>query len=334
MKTFKISKKNNEVLTTAPIIGGTITLSGNDLCLRIERDASNDLSVGDKINFVKTAEGNDGNVTVYQENSTITQIIEGEDGYRYIYFDYIYIKPLTVASFFKIKPQGEDGYKYKFYFTTDHFMVPYDTEDGTRYDFHDYTLDEGYVLYVRRGGNTMCFGDLALCFPSEIVSGATVRTEENGCCAADIRPFNYDTMERNAVLAKKVSPVASGGTFVPDTGDQVLFCTNPFFYIDDSGNTVFFKNVELRRYTDFLGLGVVLEEDYDAKRLFQEYQVNEQFVKKIKSSIIPDFIDLEKIKYAPAFCEVVDDGGTTGDTSDDKIVTWLATGLTFNLHFR
>ena len=83
-----------------------------------------------------------------------------------------------------------------------------------------------------------------------------------------------------------------------------------------------------------LGLDVVLDQDYDAKRLFQEYQVNELFVNKIKSSIIPDFLDLEKVKYAPAFYDEVPNEETTGDTADTKMIMYLATGLTFNLHFR
>ena len=65
--------------------------------------------------------------------------------------------------------------------------------------------------------------------------------------------------------------------------------------------------------------------------MLQEYQVNELFVKKIKNSIIPDFIDLEKIKYAPAFIEEKLNEETVEDTGG---TTYLATGLTFNLHFR
>lgn len=321
MKTFKITKSRNEVISTETIQDPYIVLSGNNLCLIIEKEKARELTVGGKIRFEKTASGNSGQMLlVCSEDSTILTVEEDEEK-KYVYFEYPRIKPLSLSSFSEI--ESESGYKYKFYFTSGHLMVPYDFDD---YDF--YGLGS-YTLYVKRGGKTMFFSDLALCFPSEIEPGHTIDIEDMDCCKGEHRPFNYETMERNSILAK-TSKATPSGAFIPAAGDEAFLCTNPFFFIGDDSEIIRFNNVSVKKYTDFRDLDVVLEQDYDAKRMFQEYQVNELFVKKIKNSIIPDFIDLEKIKYAPAFI-----GEITGEeTGETTTVFELATGLTFNLHFR
>ena len=308
MKTFKITKKTNEVISRSPlnyISGGT---SGNDLYVVVEKDAVPEINIGGKLIFEKAASGNSGQmIKVCEETVDIKDIVQ-EGDYLYIYFDYLYIKKLVLASYNEI--ETPDGYKYKLYFNGPHDMLPCDIED------------EDYRVYIRRGKDILEFGDLAFCYPEGLEKGEDIIPEGGECCDDTVTLFNYETMERNSILAETME-VAEGDEFKPEPGDQVIFATNPYFHIVDDRIELYGcsgETVTLYRYTDFMGLGVVLEQDYDAKRMFQEYQVNELFVNKIKNAVIPDFIDLEKIKYAPAFVSGSD--------------VYLATGLTFNLHFR
>ena len=314
MKTFKIAKKSNQVVSSVPlnfISGGT---SGNDLYIVVKREEGIGLNEGGKLLLEKTASGSSGQMMkVYEEETAIKAIVD-VDEFSYIYFDYVYIKPLTLASFLKIEhePEAEDPYNFKLYFTGEHHMLPCD-------------IDEEYKIYIRRGERVIEFSDLAFCFPISLVKAVDIEPEYNDetCCDDVVKRFNYETMERNSILAR-VSGITAVDEFEPEPGDEVLFSTNPFFKIDTEGKINFYgcdgEVVTISKYTDFMGLGVVMEQDYDAKRMFQEYQVNELFVNKIKNNIIPPIIDLEKLKYAPSFL--------SGETTN------LATGLTFNLHFR
>ena len=335
MKTFKIAKKNNEVISKAPldfISGGT---SGNDLYIVVSKNNGFELNEGGKLIFEKVASGNSGEMMkVYEEDTVIKKIVADGD-FLYVYFEYVYIKPLILASYRKI--ESPEGYQYKLYFTGEHHMLPCD-------------FSNDYKIYIRRGEKIIYFSNLALCFPGGLVEGCDIKPEGEKCCDDTILRFNYETMERTSILAK-TKGTTSGGDFEPTPGDQVLFATNPFFHIetitigdkkigkinlyprigfsktDCHGEEIKCDGeaVSILRYTDHRNLSVVMEEDYDAKRMFQEYQVNELFVKKIKDSIIPDFIDLEKIKYAPAYFV---------NTENESENVFLATGLTFNLHFR
>lgn len=330
MKTFKIAKKRNEVVTTVPLDYQQIVTSGNDLCLIIKKDKAMELIPGGKIHFEKFASGNTGQMLkVCEEDADIKNVVDVGDT-RYVYFEYVYIKPLTLASFSRIT--SGDGFRYKLYFTSGHHMLS--NGNCRQNSLCDLT---NMVFYVRRGGNVLEFSGLGACFPGEVVRGCSVENNDGYCCDDTQKLFNYETMERNSILAKTMRTVG-GTTFNPEPGDTVLFATNPYFHTQTNGNIELYdcpgETVNVCKYVDFMGLDIVLEQDYDAKRMFQEYQVNELFVKKIKSSIIPDFIDLEKVKYAPAFFETKLNEETEDDTGDTITITHLATGLTFNMHFR
>ena len=311
METFKISKKSNQITKTVSLNFGanSLVLSGSNVCLALSKKEAYGLCEGGKLHLVKYASGTTGQmIKVCDEDAIINKIVEASDR-TYVYFDYTYIQPLTVSSFLNIS----SGYKYKIYFTSQANISPGDFEKYKNVTGVD------YAAYVKNSdGSTVKYTDLALCYPYELVKGATVRSQEGDCCEGEDRFFNYETMEKNSILAKK-SGLTAGSRFVPSAGDEVLLSTNPY-YFTNNGMVYLFDNVSIEKYTDYFGLGVMLEQDYDAKRMFQEYQVNELFVKKIKNSVIPGFIDLEKVKYAPAYC------------NDDNV--FLATGLTFNLHFR
>lgn len=314
MKTIKITKKTNEVVSAVPIpfiSGGT---SGNDVYIVIEKAFGNELNVGGELTFEKTASGNSGEMLRVCEETVEIKDIVAEGNYLYVYIDYIYINPLILTSFSEIT--SPEGFKYKMFFNIGHNMLLCDIED-----LADYTI------YVRRGESVIEFRGLALCYPGELIRGKDIIPADTDCCDEPTTRFNYETMERNSILAN-TSGLVSGTEFIPEPGDQVIFATNPFYHTLNNGRIVFFncdgESVSILRDSAFMNLGLTFEQDYDAKRMFQEYQVNELFVKKVKDSIIPDFIDLEKVKYAPAFI----------DSSTTPTMTYLATGLTFNLHFR
>lgn len=330
MKTFKIAKKTNEVITTVPLDYQQIVTSGNDLCLIVKKDRAMELIPGGKIHFEKFASGNTGQMLKVCEEDVDIKTVVDEGDIRYVYIDYVYIKPLTLASFLRIT--SNDGFRYKLYFTSDHHMLS--NGNCKQNNLCDLT---NMKFYVRRGGNVLEFSDLGACFPGEVVRGCSVENSDGYCCDDSQKLFNYETMERNSILAKTMRVVGGGSAFNPEPGDTVLFATNPYFHTETNGHVELYdcpgEVVNVCKYVDFMGLNVVLEQDYDAKRMFQEYQVNELFVKKIKNSIIPDFIDLEKVRYAPAFFEVKENEETEA-TGDTIITMYLATGLTFNLHFR
>lgn len=312
MKTIKITKKTNEVVSAVPIpfiSGGT---SGNDVYIVIEKAFGNELNIGGELTFEKTASGNSGEMLRVCEETVEIKDIVAEGNYLYVYIDYIYINPLILTSFSEIT--SPELFKYKMFFNVSHNMLLCDIED-----LADYTI------YVRRGESVIEFRGLALCYPGELIRGKDIIPTDTDCCDEPTTRFNYETMEKNSILAN-TSGLVSGTEFIPEPGDQVLFATNPFYHTLNNGRIVFFncdgESISILRDSNFMNLGLTFEQDYDAKRMFQEYQVNELFVKKVKDSIIPDFIDLEKVKYAPAFIE-------TSTTA-----TYLATGLTFNLHFR
>lgn len=306
MKTFKISKKSNQIVNSVPLNIGDITLSGECICFTLPKETSYDLNEGGKLHLVKTASGNSGEMLRVCETDAyirkIEEFLDGEVWKRRIYVDYTLIQPFTLASLVEIV-EGSD-YNYKITLVEDHNMVP-----------ADLLSKNDYKVYIRRGNKVVTLSGIAFCFPNEFVEGGDNPAIENECCSEEERKFNYETMERNAFLAEYMS-----NEFVPSQGDQVLFCTNPYYFLNGT-NVSLFNNVTIEKYTDYFALNVHMNQDYDAKTLFQEHQVNDLFVKKIKNEIIPDFIDMEKVKYAPAH-ESEEEG------------MQLATGLTFNLHFR
>ena len=323
METFKINKRTDSPVTLREIKKPTLFLSGNSVCLIASMSETYDLSEGSRLNFHKSASGNSGQmVKVCEDDVIIEKIVDVKtaDGLmREIYFEYTYIEPFTVTSFVT-KPPILGGYNYKLYFDRDCLIAP-----G---DFAKYKEQTGkeYIVYCKSGKDVIHFSSPALCYPYEFVEGKDVEATEGSCCSPSAKYFNYETMERNSILFKTTG-TTSGTGFTPEQGQQALFSTNPYYFTKSGADTgiVLYDNVSIMKYTDYMGLGVNISQEYDSKRLYQEYQVNELFVKKIKNNVIPGFLDLEKVKYVPAYVK---------ETDENDFMTSLATGLTFNLHFR
>ena len=356
MKTFKIAKKMNQVLKTEVINNPSLKLSGNSICLSMTRSKAEGISSGSKLHFIKRAVGNDGKMVKVCETDVVVSNVETEGNTIRIYFDYLEIQPLTVVAVEKIPEGSESPFNYKLFFSSETLIAQGNAEKGIKGDFKYFADNSGvrggYMVYIIRSCNkdkcdcaaycdaTILYTELGLCYPGETVAGMDIHIgDETECCNPFDRYFNYETLERNAILATMAKAVVGSG-FEPMPGDRVLLCTNPYYFVTPGENRIvkLFENVDIEKYTDFLNIPTVLEQDYDAKRMFQEYQVNELFVKKIKNSVIPGFIDLEKVKYAPAFfVEDKKEGDDEPGEETEEVVTGhiqLATGLTFNLHFR
>lgn len=142
--------------------------------------------------------------------------------------------------------------------------------------------------------------------------------------------------------------------FLPDGYDEsvlmngmvhIEFSQNEFYHRDSDGNCVFwddynsklFKNAEYNQseyadvendrnivnaslITSYWRVNVGFSPDTDSAHLYQEAMVNDMFVKKVKDSLVPPMINMEKIKFVPAIL------------SGGKFVE--ASAVTYNMHFR
>ena len=179
MKTFKITKKTNEVVSTAPLPVESAGTSGNDIYVVVKKEIGQQLNVGGKLVFEKSASGNTGQMLKVCEESVTIKDMALDGDHMYVYFDYVYITPLNLTSYREI--ESPEGYKYKLFFSSDHNMLPCD-------------IDGDYKVYVRRGPKVIEFSDLALCYPMQLVEGDDIVPEVTGCCDDTIMRFNYETM--------------------------------------------------------------------------------------------------------------------------------------------
>ena len=60
MKTFKISKKSNQITKTVPLnfTSNSLSLSGDNVCIALSKEEAYGLSEGGKLHLVKYASGN------------------------------------------------------------------------------------------------------------------------------------------------------------------------------------------------------------------------------------------------------------------------------------
>lgn len=113
---------------------------------------------------------------------------------------------------------------------------------------------------------------------------------------------------------------------------MATFSQNEFYYKDNNGICIPWdvKNngysegtiVSISKEVGYWQTPIGLSSNVDDVHLSQETQLNEKFVENFKSKIIPDFIDMEKVRYKPVV--ISEDGESFTEVS----------ALTFNLHFR
>lgn len=130
---------------------------------------------------------------------------------------------------------------------------------------------------------------------------------------------------------------------VPDGAFYVGFKYNPFYYIDEDNNCVFWEDslwkdyenktdnckkfinvsegkVVLVKDESYWNIGLGLSSDSNESKLGSEDNFNKSFVEDIIEENIPEFIDMERLKYSPVIMN-----------GDDMMA---ATSITMNFHFR
>lgn len=101
---------------------------------------------------------------------------------------------------------------------------------------------------------------------------------------------------------------------------------NAFYFVNENGKCTPWVDTVcgetktvVSKYVGYWKVPVAFSNNSDYAHLYQESNINQLYSEKIKSSVIPDFINMEKVKYKPII---------SGNTIE------LVSGLTFNLHFR
>lgn len=103
-------------------------------------------------------------------------------------------------------------------------------------------------------------------------------------------------------------------------GMYVEFPFDSIFYYDNSGFGLLWDTSVAYKDVSYYNVPVGLATDDEWRNMYQDVIVNDIFVGKVIGNLSTDPIDMEKIKYIPAYKE------------GDELIK--ITGLTFNFHFR
>lgn len=98
---------------------------------------------------------------------------------------------------------------------------------------------------------------------------------------------------------------------------KVEFPFNEFFFINKSNEYVLFKDITVNGRKPYYDIKVPFTTDVDYARLMQEDNIGIFYEKNVRDNIVPDIINMEKVKYKP----ILKSGN-------------FAEALVFNLHFR
>ena len=156
----------------------------------------------------------------------------------------------------------------------------------------------------------------------------THQTIGESCGGNEIVPYDYyfipNRESRNIFLC---------ACDVPE-GTVISFNQNDFYFTDNNGSCVpwtddrFSPNgmpqteIGVFKKTNYWNVPIGFVQNTDYIHLYQEERNNTLFVEKIKKSVIPPVINMERVKYAPII----------RDEEGEEIS--IVCGITFNLHFR
>ena len=163
-----------------------------------------------------------------------------------------------------------------------------------------------------------------------IVSSYTKTQQAIGesCGGNEIVPYDYyfipNRESRNIFLCACDKEVPEGTV--------ISFNQNDFYFTDNNGSCVpwtddrFSPNgmpqteIGVFKKTNYWNVPIGFTQNTDYIHLYQEERNNTLFAEKIKKSVIPPVINMERVKYAPII-------------RDEKEIS-IVCGITFNLHFR
>lgn len=118
---------------------------------------------------------------------------------------------------------------------------------------------------------------------------------------------------------------------VPE-GTVISFNQNDFYFSYPNGKCIIWTDdrfspngmaqteIGVFKKTDYWNVPIGFVQNTDYAHLYQEERINTLFVEKIKKSVIPPVINMERVKYVPII--------------RDKEEISIVCGITFNLHFR
>ena len=163
-----------------------------------------------------------------------------------------------------------------------------------------------------------------------IVSSYTKTQQAKGesCGGNEIVPYDYyfipNRESRNIFLCACDKEVPEGTV--------ISFNQNDFYFTDNNGSCVpwtddrFSPNgmpqteIGVFKKTNYWNVPIGFVQNTDYIHLYQEERNNTLFAEKIKKSVIPPVINMERVKYTPII-------------RDEKEIS-IVCGITFNLHFR
>ena len=163
-----------------------------------------------------------------------------------------------------------------------------------------------------------------------IVSSYTKTQQAIGesCGGNEIVPYDYyfipNRESRNIFLCACDKEVPEGTV--------ISFNQNDFYFTDNNGSCIpwtddrFSPNgmpqteIGVFKRTNYWNVPIGFVQNTDYIHLYQEERNNTLFAEKIKKSVIPPVINMERVKYAPII-------------RDEKEIS-IVCGITFNLHFR
>ena len=166
-----------------------------------------------------------------------------------------------------------------------------------------------------------------------IVSSYTKTQQAIGesCGGNEIVPYDYyfipNRESRNIFLCACDKEVPEGTV--------ISFNQNDFYFTDNNGSCVpwtddrFSPNgmpqteIGVFKKTNYWNVPIGFTQNTDYIHLYQEERNNTLFAEKIKKSVIPPVINMERVKYTP----IIRDGEEGEEIS-------IVCGITFNLHFR
>lgn len=156
----------------------------------------------------------------------------------------------------------------------------------------------------------------------------THQTKGESCGGNEIVPYDYyfipNRESRNIFLCACDEEVPEGTV--------ISFNQNDFYFTDNNGSCVpwtddrFSPNgmpqteIGVFKRTNYWNVPIGFVQNTDYIHLYQEERNNTLFVEKIKKSVIPPVINMERVKYTPII-------------RDEKEIS-IVCGITFNLHFR
>ena len=137
--------------------------------------------------------------------------------------------------------------------------------------------------------------------PSRLVRNSIFLPDDTDAAVFDKAGWTVEFSQNEYYYAGEADEKGKRECVSWDVYNKDVFAKNLDYHQNDYVNEESNRNiVEINLETNYLQVGIGLTENTDYEHLLQEARVNELFYEKVKKSVIPDVIDMEKIKFQPA----------------------------------